>query len=75
MMAEQNVLAAAVQVLWAAEKVDNCLAEFEKEPATCFEFEMAEADAMQQLGKAVEDAGIAWRDPAVRERLRTQGLP
>lgn len=67
---EQNIIAAAIQLMWAAERYGAGLAEFDDDQSACSEWAEDQDNALRQLDKAIQTAGIDWRDPAVRAQFR-----
>lgn len=70
----QNISAAAIQLVWAVQRCEDCMAEFDYDPAACLEWMEQRDTELERVEQAIEAAGIDWRDPFVRQRLRTQGL-
>lgn len=65
---EQAVITAAARAVWAADRYNQCLGEFDGDPEPCVEWDGEYADAMVALDQALTDAGVDWRDPACRVR-------
>lgn len=75
MTPEQNVIAAAIDFLIAEDQYVDCFLHNVHTVAVCRPLSRAVAKALERLSQAIVDAGIDWRDPVVRERLRKEGLP
>lgn len=72
MTPEQNVIAAAIDFLIADDQYEDCM--LHNAYVVCKPLGAAQAKAFVRLSQAVIAAGIDWRDPVVRERLRKEGV-
>jgi hypothetical protein len=72
MTPEQNVIAAAIDFLIADEQYTDC--RLNNTYGACRPLGAVKIKALEYLSQAVIAAGIDWLDPAVRERLRKQGV-
>lgn len=68
MTAEQDIIAAAVQLTWANERCLECWNEFD-DPSACSEWNDARETAIEQLVTAVRLVADV-RDPAVYDKWR-----